>query len=62
MNTICVLVNVLRKQPNPKDFSDNCLAKFIDTIHYVDIENTDLPDEDEVNTCLTFTKGCLLFR
>ncbi len=54
MNTRCVLVTVLRKQPNPSDFSDKCLAKFLGTIHYVDIENTDLHGEDEVNICLTF--------
>ncbi len=43
----CVLVNVLRDQQNVANINEKLFAKMMDTNRYVDIEDTDVK-EDEV--------------
>jgi hypothetical protein len=50
MSKTCILVNILRQQPNVNELNEKLLSNVMDTNQYVDIDETDLPEDEVKNS------------
>jgi hypothetical protein len=50
MSKTCILVNILRQQPNVNELNERLLSNIMDTNQYVDIDETDLPEHEVKNS------------